>query len=169
MTECLSLILPHLYFWFLILTKTPPFLAVSQRNKVSLGRNLPSPLANFRAAALTARTFSAWMAMSASINLCFWSKSSTSNRCFPVSGDQSFTWRNTIRQYTSFSHTEASRLLSTPYMQLCKTQPVSESSFKREGNRRERVLNVSPPPPYSPSKSTPKWSSHLHSVQNATF
>ena len=48
----------------------------------------PDPSLNFRVAVVMAFTLSPWMAMSASINLCFCSKSSTSNKCFPNSADK---------------------------------------------------------------------------------
>lgn len=48
----------------------------------------PFPSVNCRVAVLMAFTLSPWMAMSASISLCFCSKSSTSNKCFPNSADK---------------------------------------------------------------------------------
>ena len=54
---------------------------------------LPGPSVNCRVAAVMAFTLSPWMAMSASISLCFCSKSSTSNKCFPNSADKRWAWR----------------------------------------------------------------------------
>lgn len=48
----------------------------------------PFPSVNCRVAAVMAFTLSPWMAISASISLCFWSRSSTSSKCFPNSADK---------------------------------------------------------------------------------
>lgn len=52
----------------------------------------PSMAVNLRAAVLRVWTLSACTEMSASCRPCFWSRSSTSNRCFPKSLDSSWTW-----------------------------------------------------------------------------